>query len=76
MSILNKLNILSECEDSIHRVCKVSQRVTIFDLWYDFKCPWYFKLKFKFGADWFDLNDGQVKFQIKRSSSENFLCNI
>ena len=32
----------------IYKVCEVSQRVTIFDLWCDFKCcPWYFKLDFE-----------------------------
>ena len=35
----------------IYKVCEVSQRVTIFDLWCDFKCcPWYFKLDLKFWA--------------------------
>ena len=42
---------------------EVSQRVTIFDLWYDFECPWYFKLKLKFSLGCQGLNCRQIKYQ-------------
>lgn len=44
----NFLSCSAGSNDLIYKVCEVSQRVTIFDLWCDFKCcPWYFKLDFE-----------------------------